>query len=146
MKLKTEIRYGVRSLCDIAYHSTGTPVQAKDISERQGISLEYIMQIFYKLTESGIIKSVQGRNGGYFLARRPEEITVGDVIRAVDGKSIDLVEGHDKKRESGVPYDQLEKGAVSDIWDEASRRLMDYFDSITLKQICQEARGRGVGI
>jgi Rrf2 family transcriptional regulator, iron-sulfur cluster assembly transcription factor len=89
---------------------------------------------------------VRGPAGGYFLARRPEEITVGDVIRAIDGMNIELVNCHGDKRESRKPCKRLEKCVTSDIWGEASRRLMDYFDSVTLHQICEEARERGVGI
>ena len=145
MKLSTEIRYGVRSLCDIAYHSAGTPVQVRDISERQEISPRYIEQIFQKLKKGGIVKSVRGPTGGYFLTRRPERITLGDIIRAVDGKNIQLVDckgGSRGKQACG----RLEKCVVSGVWDEASRILVDYFDSITLEQLCEIARERGTGI
>ena len=119
-------------------------VQMKSISERQGISLKYIEQIFLKLKKGGLLKSVRGPAGGYFFARSPKKITVGDVIRAIDGKNIELV--NCKGERGRKPCDRLEKCVVSDIWGEASMVLMDYFDSITLHQICEEARKRGVGI
>ena len=146
MKLTAQIQYGVRSLCDIAYYSAGSPVNLKRISERQGISHPFIDQIFRNLAKVGMVRSLRGPGGGYFLARRPEEISIGDVIRAIDGKSIELVSCYGDKRESRKPCKRLEKCAVSDIWNEASKRLMDYFDSITLHQICEDARERGVGI
>jgi Rrf2 family transcriptional regulator, iron-sulfur cluster assembly transcription factor len=145
VKLNTQIQYGVRSLCDIAYHGMGNPVQVRSISERQGISPRYIEQIFLKLRKGGVVKSLRGPTGGYLLARRPEEITVGDVIRAVDGKSIQLVNCRGKQG-SKKSCERLKICAVSDIWGEASKILTDYFDSVTLNQICKEARGRGVGI
>jgi Rrf2 family transcriptional regulator, iron-sulfur cluster assembly transcription factor len=145
VKLTTEIQYGLRSLCDIVYHGAGTVVQVNSISERQDISPRYIEQIFQKLKKGGIVKSVRGPAGGYFLTRRPEKISVGDIIRAVEGKSICLVDckGGERGRK---PCDRLEKCVVSGIWDEASKILVDYFESVTLKQICEEARERGVGI
>ena len=145
MKLNTQIQYGVRSLCDIAYHGMGSPVQVRSISERQGISLRYIEQIFLKLRKGGVVKSLRGPSGGYLLARRPEEITVGDIVRAVDGKSIQLV-NCTGKRGSRKPCERLEKCVVSDIWGEASKILNDYFDSVTLNRICEDARERGVEI
>lgn len=146
MKINTSIQYGVRALCDIVYHGEGTLVHVRDISKRQDISPRYIEQIFQKLRKGGIVKSVRGPDGGYFLARRADEITVGDIIRAIDGKSIQLVNCRGDQRLSGKPCERLERCVVSDIWGGASKRLMDYFDSIRLKQICEEARKRGVGI
>ena len=146
MKINTAIQYGVRSLSDIAYHSEGSPVQLKDISERQDVPPKYIGQIFLKLKKGGIVKSVRGPTGGYFLTRRPDETTVGDVIRAIDGKSIQLVNCEADKQELKKSCERLQKCVVSEIWDEASKILMDYFESVTLEQLCERARKRGVGI
>jgi Rrf2 family transcriptional regulator, iron-sulfur cluster assembly transcription factor len=146
MKLTTQIRYGVRALCDIAYNSEGRPVQVKDISERQSISPRYIEQIFQKLRNGGVIRSTRGPAGGYLLVRRPERITVGDVIRAVDGQDISLVPCSGGKGGSGNACERFRKCVLSDVWSEASRRLMDYFDSVTLDSICVEAKARGLGL
>jgi len=147
VKLSTQIRYGVRSLCDIEYNSAGTPVQVRSISERQGVSARYIEQIFQRLKKAGLLKSLRGPTGGYYLTRRPEEITIGDVIRAVDGRDIQLVfctpEKRGPKRKVCEKYG---KCVVSGVWSEASKILMDYFNSVTLAQICEEARQKGVGI
>jgi Rrf2 family protein len=146
MKINTQVQYGVRSLFDIAFNSAGNPVHARDISERQGISRNYIEQIFRRLTKGGLARGLHGPTGGYILTRRPEEISVGDVIRAIDGKNIELVDCHGDKRESKKPCERLEKCVLSDIWSEASKGLMDYFDSVTLLRICNVARQKGVGI
>ena len=143
MKISTQIRYGVRSLCDIAYNSVGSPAQIKSISERQNISPRYIEQIFQKLKKGGIIKSVRGPLGGYFLTRRPEEITVGDVIRAIEGKDIQLVVCSTHKRGGRKSCDKFGKCATSDVWAEASKRLMDYFDSVSINRICEAQREIG---
>ena len=146
MKISTQIQYGLRSLCDIAYNSAGSPAQVRCISERQGLSPRYIEQIFQKLKKAGIIRSIRGPTGGYYLTRRPEEITVGDVIRAVDGKSIQLVFCSGDRRTAKKACDRYGKCVFSDVWGEASKRLMDYFNSVTLNDICEEARESGVGI
>lgn len=146
MKISTQIQYGVRALCDIAYNSTGSPSQVKAISERQGISARYIEQIFQKLRKAGIIRSIRGPAGGYFLSRGPGDITVGDIIRAVEGKSIQLVFCSGDGRTSRKACRRLEMCVVSGIWGEASKRLMDYFESVSLKDICDEAKRTGNGI
>jgi Rrf2 family protein len=85
MRLSTQSRYGVRALFDIAYNSEGLETQVKDISRRQGISPRYIEQIFQKLKRGGIVGSKRGPSGGYFLNKKAEEITVGDIIRITEG-------------------------------------------------------------
>jgi Rrf2 family transcriptional regulator, iron-sulfur cluster assembly transcription factor len=146
VKVTTEIQYGLRSLCDMVYNAPEGPVQARCIAERQNISSRYIEQIFQKLRKGGIIRSVRGPSGGYCLVRNPEEISVGDVIRAVDGADIALVLCEGKKKRSKEVCDRFGRCVVSDVWGEASKKLMDYFDSVTLDAICDEARQRGLGI
>ena len=77
MRLSTQSRYGVRAIFDIAYHSEGLETQVKDISRRQGISQRYLEQIFQKLKRAGIVGSKRGPSGGYFLGKKPEDISCG---------------------------------------------------------------------
>ena len=85
MRLSTQSRYGVRAIFDIAYHSEGLETQVKDMSRRQGISPRYLEQIFQKLKRAGIVSSKRGPSGGYFLIKKPEEITVGEIVRVTEG-------------------------------------------------------------
>jgi Rrf2 family protein len=85
MRLSTQSRYGVRAIFDIAYHSEGLGTQVKDISRRQGISPRYLEQIFQKLRKAGIIGSKRGPTGGYYLNKKAEEITVGEIVRVTEG-------------------------------------------------------------
>src|SRR6266511_1152412 len=85
MKLSTKSRYGLRALFDIAYNSGNLPAQIQDISRRQDISPRYLEQIFQGLKRAGILKSKRGPQGGSFLTRTPDEITVKDVILATEG-------------------------------------------------------------
>jgi Rrf2 family transcriptional regulator, iron-sulfur cluster assembly transcription factor len=146
VKISTKIRYGVRSLCDLAYSSSETPSQIRQISGRQDISARYLEQIFKKFKKAGIIKSVRGPFGGYLLAKKPQSITVGDIIRAIDGEDIKLVFCSGHRKTSKKPCKRMGTCVVSDVWDGASKTLMDYFNSITINQICVEAKERGFEI
>jgi Rrf2 family transcriptional regulator, iron-sulfur cluster assembly transcription factor len=143
MKISTQSRYGLRALFDIAYHSAGLSTQVKDISARQAISPRYIEQIFQKLKKAGIIKSVRGPSGGYYLARKIDEITVGDVVRATEG-AVELVHCTGNKAKSKQACDRIRECVVRDVWTQASRRLMTYLDSVTLQDLCEEAEQKGV--
>lgn len=142
MKLTTDIRYGVRALCDIAYNSAGTVTQVRSISEREGIPPRYVEQIFQKLKKGGIIKSIRGPDGGYYLLRKPEDISIGDVIRAIDGQDIQLVPCKGGGKSSRKACAKYGKCAVSDVWTEGTRILVDYFNSVSLADICAEMRKR----
>jgi Rrf2 family iron-sulfur cluster assembly transcriptional regulator len=142
MKISTQIRYGVRALCDIAATSTETPTQINQISARQDISARYLEQIFNKFKKAGILKSVRGPYGGYLLAKNPQSLTIGDIIRAIDGKDIELVLCLVQKKDSTKPCKRLGTCIVSEVWGEASTTLMTFFNSITINQICAEAKKR----
>ena len=142
MRLSTKSRYGVRAIFDIAYHSEGLEAQVKDISRRQEISPRYIEQIFQKLRKAGIIGSKRGRTGGYFLVKRPEEITLGEIIRVTEG-DIDPVLCMDPE-EPGQPCGRSKECVTRIIWNEAGNRLKEYFDSVTVKDLCEKAQKIGV--
>jgi len=142
MRLSTQSRYGVRAIFDIAYHSEGLETQVKDISRRQGISPRYLEQIFQKLKRSGIVGSKRGPSGGYFLNKRPEDITIGEIIQTTEGNitpvlCVDSENKHQPCERSGECVTQI-------IWNEAGNRLKGYFDSITVKDLCQMARSIGL--
>ncbi|MGD0229539.1 MAG: Rrf2 family transcriptional regulator [Syntrophorhabdales bacterium] len=143
MKISTQSRYGLRAIFDIAYHSAGQSTQVKDISARQAISPRYIEQIFQKLKKAGIIKSIRGPSGGYYLARKVDEISVGDVVRATEG-SIELVHCTETRKNGKKACDRIDQCVVRDVWAEASDRLMKYLDSVSLQDLCKEAQSKGV--
>jgi len=142
MKLSTQSRYGVRAIFDIAYNSEGLETQVKDISRRQNISPRYLEQIFQKLKKAGIVGSKRGPTGGYFLNKKAEEITVGEIIRTTEG-GIDPVLCIDPE-DSSQPCDRLGECVTRLIWDEAGNRLKEYFDSVTVKDLCRMAQQKGL--
>lgn len=85
MKLSTRGRYGIHAMYDLALHADGGPQSIKAIAEREGIPEAYLEQLIAALKREGLVNSTRGAQGGYVLARAPEAITVGDVLRALEG-------------------------------------------------------------
>jgi Rrf2 family transcriptional regulator, iron-sulfur cluster assembly transcription factor len=141
MKLTTHSRYGVRAIFDIAFHSGGGDAQVADISRRQGLSPRYIEQIFKKLRKGKILSSKRGPKGGYSLTRKPEEITVGEIIQITEGglDPVFCVNDHSKKT-----CERKNECVTRMIWSEAGRRLKEYFDSVTIQDLCDMAKKTGV--
>ena len=143
MRLTTKSRYGVRAIFDIAYNSAGMPVQIKDISKRQEIPPRYLEQIFHKLKQSKIVKSVRGPGGGYVLTSDPRKITVGDIIRAIK-EPIYPVLCVDDKNEYNKKCSRAEQCVTRQIWKEAGEKITEFFNSITIGDLCKRARNMGV--
>lgn len=137
MKLSTKARYGVRAVFDIAYHNSGRPTQARDIARRQEVPLRYLEQIFQELRRGHLVEAKRGPKGGYYLARPPEKITIGDIVRAVQGP-IDLLSAEDE-----TPR-KREKSIWPNIWSELAQQIGAVFDSVTIKDLC--ARGEALGL
>ncbi|MEJ2200254.1 MAG: Rrf2 family transcriptional regulator [Desulfuromonadaceae bacterium] len=143
MKFSTKSRYGLRALFDMAYHSGNLPTQIKDISRRQDISPRYLEQIFQDLKKAGLIKSRRGPQGGYFLARKPEEITVKEILLAAEG---DLTLVSCAKEETLVKgkCEFNSRCVTQKVWAEATRKLTAYFDSVTLRDLCDQGKTLGL--
>jgi Rrf2 family protein len=143
MRLSTKSRYGLRALFDMAYNSGTLPAQIKDISRRQDISPRYLEQIFQSFKKAGILKSKRGPQGGYYLARKPEQITVREILEAAEGDTL-LVEcaGEKKRRKGDCTFDG--SCVTQTVWRDAGDRLNEYFAQLTLKTLCE--RGQSMGI
>ncbi len=142
MRLSTQSRYGVRAIFDIAYHSEGLETQVKDISRRQGISQRYLEQIFQKLKRAGVVGSKRGPSGGYFLGKKPEDITIGEIVQITEG-SINPVRCLDAES-STQPCERSGECVTQIVWNEAGQRLKNYFDSVTIKDLCSLAKEMGL--
>jgi len=128
MRLSTKGRYSVTAMLDLAIHDRAGPVTLADISQCQGISLSYLEQLFAKLRKSGLVKGVRGPGGGYRLSRPASEISIGDIIRAVD-------ENIDATRCEGRGDCQNGDACLThELWTELSHRLYQFLDGITLSQ------------
>ncbi len=134
MKLSTKGRYAVTAMFDIALHHNEGPVSLSEISERQGISLSYLEQLFTRLRAKGLVKSTRGPGGGYTLAIDPKQIAIADVIDAVD-------ENVDATRCGGsADCQNHERCLTHDLWEDLSDQIRDYLTNITLDQAVSESR------
>lgn len=136
MKISTKGRYGLRAMVDIAVNSTGDFIPLKLIAQRQGISENYLEQVFSTLRKAGIVKSIRGSQGGYSLAKEPKEITVGEVLRALEGDFC-IVNDSDRPADS----DQTIETCINfTVWEAINKSINTVVDSITLQNIVEEHR------
>jgi Rrf2 family iron-sulfur cluster assembly transcriptional regulator len=131
MKLTTKGRYAVTAMLDVAMHSRERPVALAEVSERQHLSLSYLEQLFSRLRRHGLVSSVRGPGGGYRLGRSAEEITVADIILAVD-EPVDVtrcgVKGNCHRNSRCLTHD---------LWTELSHKLQDFLSARTLADVLQ---------
>ena len=129
MKLTTKGRYAVMALADLAKLNDQNPVPLRDISLRQGISLDYLEQIFSKLKKDDIVKSIRGKNGGYILAKEPARIKLSNIFSAVDEKVKTLL----CKRESKKGCNNKSTKCITHyLWDDLEMHINDFFDKKNL--------------
>ncbi len=129
MRLTSKGRYAVTAMLDVALHSHEGPVPLADISERQGISLSYLEQLFSRLRKNGLVASVRGPGGGYLLGKSAAEIAVGAVITAVD-ESVDATRCQGKEGCQGG-----ERCLTHVLWHDLSERISDFLNNITLAEL-----------
>jgi Rrf2 family transcriptional regulator, iron-sulfur cluster assembly transcription factor len=139
VKLSNKGRYGVRAVFDIAFHSEGRATQIKDIARRQGIPPRFLEQIFQDLKRAGLVTSKRGPRGGYALARPAGEVTVGDVVRAVEGPISMCAE-----RETDGGHDATSRAVTDRVFGELAERMEACLDAVTLEALCD--RGEAIGV
>lgn len=130
MKISTKGRYAVRLMLDLAMNETGSPVRLKEIAARQGISDKYLEQIISILNKAGYVKSVRGPMGGYRLVRKPEEYTVGEILRLTEG-SLSPVECAG----AGGTCKRQEKCASQILWKRLNDAVYQVVDGVTLEEL-----------
>ena len=132
MKLTTKGRYAVMAMADLAANQNGKPVSLNDISLRQNISLSYLEQLFSKLRNEKLVKSVRGPSGGYILEKNPKEIRISNIIFAVD----EQVKTLNCKRESKKGCNgKTIKCITHNLWDDLENHINNFFEKNTLKDI-----------
>lgn len=138
MRLTTKGRYAVTAMLDLALHYEQGPITLADISQRQGISLSYLEQLFSKLRKSGLVDSTRGPGGGYRLSREAAAIPIADVITAVDEKV-------DATRCGGLANCQEDERCLThELWADLSEQIYDFLSHISLAQLVQRKDVREV--
>jgi Rrf2 family protein len=135
MRFSLQVQYAICSVFDLAYNGQGEPVQVRVVSERQEIPARYLEQIFRRLRQAELVVSKRGPGGGYTLARPPAQITLRDVVEAVEGplaKSLEM-EGE------GV---QAQRPRF--LWPALARRLGDALGAVAFDAVCRDAERLGI--
>ena len=137
MKITTKGRYGLRALIDLAQYSEIEPVSINSIATRQGISERYLEQLMALLKKADLIKSIRGAGGGYVLARDMEQISVGDVLRALEGnlEPVECAAFHE------TDSCEAAGGCVTKyVWQRINDSINQTVNEISIKQLVEESK------
>jgi len=134
MNISTKGRYGLRAMVDIAVHSFGEYIPLKIIAERQDISENYLEQVFSILRKAQLVKSARGSQGGYTLSKEASKITVGEVLRILEG---DLgISGDD---DGVLGLDKTIKVCINTVvWQKVNEKINDVMESVTLQDLAEK--------
>lgn len=137
MKLSTKGRYGVSAMYDLALHYGEGSIALKSIAARQGISENYLEQLMAVLRKAGYVKSVRGAQGGYTLIKDPADISVGDIIRIMEGPiaPVDCLLGDSEDNEY---CDRADSCVTRGVWAKLRDSISGVLDSISLADLCKE--------
>jgi Rrf2 family protein len=135
MKISTKGRYAMRCILNLAIHQAEESIPISRIAEQEDISSNYIEQLFLKLKNRGLVRSVRGRSGGYILAKKPEQITVADVIEAAEGPLLNVA-----CLEKGC--ERYEICTTKFLWEIVSKKIKYILTSTTLSDLCDMARDK----
>ena len=135
MKLTTKGRYAVMAMADLALFRDKGPINLRDISLRQNISLAYLEQIFIELRKNNLVKSVRGAKGGYMLGTPPEEIKISNIISAVNEEIKTLNCKKESKR--GCNHKST-KCITHNLWDQLDQHINSFFEKIKLQDLIKK--------
>ena len=132
MRISTRGRYALRLMLDLATNYTGKPIRLKDVAKRQGISDKYLEQIVTQLSRAGLVRSVRGAGGGYLLTREPEEYTVGEILRVLEGNlaPVSCVDQDDTCR-----CNRADRCVTVEVWRDIQAAVSSVVDRLTLADL-----------
>ncbi|MEI8172675.1 MAG: Rrf2 family transcriptional regulator [Deltaproteobacteria bacterium] len=137
MKLSTRGRYGVRLMLDLAEHYGNGPIYLKDIAQRQEISEKYLWQLVPPLKSAGLITTVRGAKGGYYLSKSPKDINLMDIIKILEGPLF-LVDCVDNP----AVCERAHTCITREVWEEVSQKIGEILMSITLESLVERQRSK----
>ena len=132
MKLTTKGRYAVMAMADIALFRDKGPISLTDVSLRQNISLAYLEQIFIKLKNKNLVKSIRGAKGGYVLVIPPEDIKISSIISAVD-EEVKML--NCKKESKRGCNNKSSKCITHNLWDQLDQHINNFFEKVKLQDL-----------
>jgi Rrf2 family protein len=138
MKLSTKGRYGLRAVLDLAVHANEEAVALSQIADRQDISINYLEQLIAKLKKAGIVKGIRGAQGGYMLAVPAEEISVGAILRALEG-DLNPVDCSEVNNGDGICTNS-DSCVTKYVWKRISDSINEAVDTIKLSELVAESK------
>lgn len=141
MRLSTKGRYAVTAMLDLAVNAERGPITLAEISQCQGISLSYLEQLFARLRREGLVEGVRGPGGGYRLARPLHDISVADIVAAVDSRAD---AGADADNGPNGPCGDSGHGLTHALWNRLSEQIFDYLSGINLAEFLAQPAVRAV--
>ena len=145
MRLSTKGRFAINAMIDVALREKLGPVPLSDIAARQQISLSYLEQMFSKLRQHGLVESTRGPGGGYALGHRTDNITVADIIGAVEEGGLHSASDTGRRAEA-TAQETLSQDMTQDLWDNLNSRMVDYMKSISLRSLVLQQLAKGVQV
>lgn len=140
IRLTTKSRYGTRLILDIAVYGKEKPVPLSDVTKRQNISLKYLEQLSGKLRKAGIIESHRGPFGGQKLAKKPEEISIGDIVRVLE-ETTPIADCSEQEKQICGICNQAGECLSRWIWQEANQAMFDRLDDIKISMLLSFENG-----
>lgn len=134
-KLSTKGRYGLRSLLDLALYIDKSPIPLSVVAKRQNISLGYLEQVFSTLKKADLVKSVKGAHGGYSLSKSPSDISIAQVLEALEG---DIVIIEDSAGENEQEISAVKKCLQINVWDKLNNSVVKLTKSLTLNDLIED--------
>jgi Rrf2 family protein len=134
MRISCKVEYGIRALLDLALHGRRGPILSRDTAQRQAIPETYLNQLLLQLRRSGLVASVRGPRGGHLLARPADEITMLDVVEALEGPLVVVPEG------LPAPMSAETDAILSGLWDDLRAAMREHLSQITLQQLGERAQ------
>ncbi|MDD5558512.1 Rrf2 family transcriptional regulator [Candidatus Methylomirabilis sp.] len=137
MRVSTKGDYATRAMQDLALHYEEGPIQIEEIARRQHLPARYLEQILLSLKRAGFVESKRGMSGGYYLAKPPREITIGAIIRAMEGPIVPIFCVESGPREICIEEPHC---SLRDIWADVRDAVAQIVDRTTLEDLCQRFR------
>lgn len=138
LKPSKKLALALEAVVDVAYHGGAEPVQSQDIARRLGLPRRYLEQVLQQLVRAGVLKGVRGPRGGYRLARERRRVSVGEVVRIVQGMEEPVGD------ESGPSVSALGVRVIGPFWEEVEQDLMARLDAVSIEDLCREAEAQSI--
>ncbi|HMU53420.1 MAG TPA: Rrf2 family transcriptional regulator [Nitrospira sp.] len=137
MKVSLRSTYGIMAAVDLAMHSGVVPVQAKSIAKRQGIPARFLEQVLHAMKKAGLVSSQRGAQGGYVLSKKPTELSVAQVLEALDGPLLTSVGSNGRP-----PYQRMTKSELllAKVWERVHEAERDVLEAITIDELAGKQR------